>query len=50
LNIIFNIIGITYGLDNYGDMRAILGAVIATIASRVIYFLGLILFLGGRKK
>ncbi len=43
LNIILNYFGITYGL-NFGEYYAVLGAVFATIISRVFYFIGLILF------
>lgn len=42
LNIIFNYFGIVYGLENYGEMGAVFGAVGATILSRVLYLGGLI--------
>jgi O-antigen/teichoic acid export membrane protein len=44
LNIIMNIIGITYGINHYGPMGGVYGAVIATIASRVVYLLGFVLW------
>ena len=47
LNIIFNWFGITYGLKINGEIGGVLGAVGATILSRVIYLVGLI---GFRKK
>lgn len=40
LNVVFNVIGITYGLKNYGEMGAVYGACIATILSRSFYLLG----------
>jgi len=43
LNILFNFIGITWGLTNYGEMGAVFGAVGATILSRVLYLIGLIM-------
>ena len=42
LNIVFNFVGITYGLAHYGFIGAIFGATIATILSRLIYFVGLV--------
>jgi len=47
INIILNIIGITYGLNNYGEIGAVYGACIATIISRVFYLIGGVVF---RKK
>ena len=47
LNIILNYFGIIYGLENYGEMGAVFGAVGATITSRTLYLVGLIIF---RKK
>jgi len=47
LNIIFNWFGITYGLKINGEILGALGAVGATILSRVIYLMGLVIF---RKK
>ena len=47
LNIIFNWFAITWGLSNYGEMGAVFGAVGATILSRGIYLVGLVVF---RKK
>ncbi len=44
LNIIFNWFAITWGLSNYGEMGAVFGAVGATILSRVIYLIGLIIW------
>jgi O-antigen/teichoic acid export membrane protein len=44
LNIIFNWIGISYGLEIAGEMGAVFGAVGATILSRGIYLGGLIIF------
>lgn len=40
LNILFNIFGIHYGLNHYGEMGALYGALAATILSRVIYLAG----------
>jgi len=40
LNILFNFVGITYGLT-FGPMGAVYGACIATILSRVVYLVGL---------
>jgi O-antigen/teichoic acid export membrane protein len=42
LNIIFNLFGIKYGLNKYGMMGAVYGAVVATILSRILYLTGLI--------
>lgn len=44
LNIIFNFFGITYGLVHYGQLGAIIGASLATIASRFFYLVGSITF------
>ncbi len=44
LNIIFNYVGINYGLRVGGDMGAVYGAVGATLFSRGLYLLGLIVF------
>ncbi len=44
LNIIFNFIGIKYGLLIFGEMGAVIGACVATILSRVVYISGLIIF------
>jgi len=41
LNILFNFFGIRYGLQNYGMMGAVYGAVGATIFSRSLYLIGL---------
>jgi len=41
LNIILNYFGITYGLNNYGEIGAVFGAVGATILSRTVYIIGL---------
>lgn len=41
LNIIFNFIGISYGLARFGEMGAVYGACGATILSRVLYLGGL---------
>jgi len=50
LNIIFNWFGITYGLRINGEIGGVLGAVGATILSRIIYLGGLIIFRRRRKK
>ena len=50
LNIIFNWFGITYGLKINGEIGGVLGAVGATILSRVIYLGGLIIFRRRRQK
>ncbi len=42
LNIILNFFGIRYGLEQFGMMGAVYGAVGATILSRVLYLVGLI--------
>jgi len=47
LNILFNWFGITYGLKINGEIGGVLGAVGATILSRVIYLIGLVIL---RKK
>jgi len=47
LNIALNWFGITWGLENYGAIGAVFGAVGATVLSRVLYLTGLVLF---RKK
>lgn len=47
LNIIFNFFGITYGLNNFGEMGAVYGACFATILSRVLFVVGTMVF---RKK
>ena len=47
LNITLNFIGINYGLKVGGAMGAIIGASLATITSRVLYFVGLVVW---RKK
>jgi O-antigen/teichoic acid export membrane protein len=44
LNILFNWFGISYGLNNYGEIGAVFGAVGATILSRGLYFVGLVRF------
>ena len=43
LNIIFNLIGISYGLKVGGEMGALFGALGATILSRVFYLGGFVL-------
>lgn len=43
LNIVLNWFGITFGLENYGEMGAVFGAVGATIFSRILY-LGALVF------
>jgi|APSaa5957512576_1039674.scaffolds.fasta_scaffold02000_4 stage V sporulation protein B len=43
LNVIFNFVGITYGLRVSGEIGGVLGAVGATIMSKVMYFIGLII-------
>jgi len=50
LNIIFNWFGITYGLKINGEIGGVLGAVGATILSRIIYLGGLIIFRRRRKR
>lgn len=47
LNIILNFVGITSGLKVDGSIGAIIGATLATITSRIFYFLGLVIL---RKK
>jgi len=47
LNITLNFIGINYGLKLGGAMGAIIGASLATITSRLLYFGGLLVW---RKK
>jgi O-antigen/teichoic acid export membrane protein len=47
LNIIFNVFGITYGLNNFGEMGAVYGACFATILSRILFVVGAIIW---RKK
>ena len=42
LNITFNFMGINYGLAHYGEMGGVLGAVGATILSRVVHLSGLV--------
>ena len=42
LNITFNFIGINYGLVHYGEMGGVLGAVGATVLSRVVHLSGLV--------
>lgn len=42
LNITFNFIGINYGLAHYGEMGGVLGAVGATVLSRVVHLSGLV--------
>jgi len=44
LNILFNYFAISYGLENYGQLGAVFGAVFATILSRLIYLGGLTYF------
>ena len=44
LNIILNYIGINYGLLHFGPLGAIMGASLATIASRSFYLIGSIVF------
>ncbi len=44
VNITFNVVGINYGLAHYGDMGGVLGAVFATIFSRILYLGGLMFF------
>ena len=44
LNIILNYFAIVYGLENYGEMGAVFGAVGATIASRILYLGGLVIW------
>lgn len=44
LNIVFNWFGINYGLNNYGEIGAVFGAVGATIFSRILYLVGLIIW------
>lgn len=46
LNVILNFIGITYGLNNFGEMGAVYGACFATILSRIIYLGGLVIWRG----
>jgi O-antigen/teichoic acid export membrane protein len=41
INIILNFVGITYGLNHYGALGAVYGAMIATIISRIFYLAGL---------
>ncbi len=43
INIVLNILAINYGL-RFGEFEAVLGATFATIISRIIYLIGLILF------
>lgn len=43
LNVILNFFAINFGLSNYGEMGAVLGATIATIISRAVYALGFII-------
>lgn len=49
LNIIFNYFGITYGLNNFGEMGALYGAATATITSRIVYLIGMVGFKNKRK-
>jgi O-antigen/teichoic acid export membrane protein len=44
LNILFNYFAISYGLENYGQIGAVFGAVFATIASRILYLGGLVIW------
>lgn len=44
LNIVFNIIAITYGLRVGGEMGALFGALGATVLSRIIYLVGFLWF------
>jgi O-antigen/teichoic acid export membrane protein len=41
-NIVFNIVFINWGINHYGDIGGVYGAVFATILSRIIYLSGLI--------
>lgn len=41
LNIVLNFVGINYGLSHFGGVGAIIGATVATIISRIAYFVGL---------
>lgn len=46
LNIVFNIVGIRYGISHYGAMGGVYGAVFATILSRIIYLGGFVFWKG----
>jgi len=48
LNIVFNIIGISYGLQNWGEIGAVYGALFATVLSRAIYLGGFLAFMKRR--
>ena len=43
LNILFNYFAISYGLENYGQLGAVFGAVFATITTRILYLGGLVI-------
>ncbi len=43
INVIFNFIGINYGLVHYGEIGGVLGAVGATVLSRIVY-MGTLIF------
>ena len=44
VNIVLNVVGINYGLNNYGEIGGVYGACIATVISKLFYLVGLGVF------